>query len=114
MEQEKKRVRPTWAMVKSLEGEVAELKEKLRSQIEGTSMLVGDCDAWRDKYHELMNSAGATENDLRLLKERNNELTHKCNMQERELDEYKDMHRAALKEIEMLRSRSLWQRIMNK
>lgn len=46
-EQKKKRQsRPSWAMVN-------ELKAKLEEQIEGTSRLVKDCDAWREKYRAL-------------------------------------------------------------
>ena len=42
---EKKNVRPTWAMVRDLE-------RRLASQIDGTSMLVADCDGWRELYRE--------------------------------------------------------------
>ncbi len=54
MEEKKKRVRPTWAMVRALEAQVKTLQAKLDDQIDGTSMLVQDCDGWRDKYHVLL------------------------------------------------------------
>lgn len=54
MEEKKKRVRPTWALVRELEAEIADLQAKLDDQIDGTSMLVQDCDGWRDKYHALL------------------------------------------------------------
>ena len=55
MEQEKKkRERPTWAMVKDLQEKVSDLQKRLDSQIDGTHMLVADCDGWREKYHALL------------------------------------------------------------
>ena len=54
MEEKKKRVRPTWAMVRALEAQIKSLHAKLDDQIDGTSMLVQDCDGWRDKYHALL------------------------------------------------------------
>lgn len=44
---EKKNVRPTWAMVRDLE-------RRLASQIDGTSMLVADCDGWRELYRNAL------------------------------------------------------------
>lgn len=73
--EEKKRVRPTVAQVKKLSEELAsahervaslqdavlflehkleELEKKYEEQVSGTSVLVKDCDAWRDKYRALM------------------------------------------------------------
>jgi len=43
MEEKKKRWRPSLTAYR-------ELEKKLESQIEGTSQLVKDCDAWREKY----------------------------------------------------------------
>ena len=45
-QKKKRQSRPSWAMVN-------ELKAKLEEQIEGTSRLVKDCDAWREKYRAL-------------------------------------------------------------
>lgn len=46
MEEKKKRWRPSLTAYR-------ELEKKLAEQIEGTSQLVKDCDAWREKYREL-------------------------------------------------------------
>lgn len=43
MEEKKKRWRPSLTAYR-------ELEKKLADQIEGTSMLVRECDAWREKY----------------------------------------------------------------
>ena len=53
MEGKKKRWRPSLAAYR-------ELERKLESQIEGTSVLVADCDAWREKYRRLRNDHDAT------------------------------------------------------
>lgn len=40
--------------VEILRKELSDCEKKLESQIDGTSMLVKDCDAWREKYRELL------------------------------------------------------------
>ena len=51
---EQKKPRPTWAKINELEAKVKELQAKLDDQIDGTSMLVQDCDGWRDKFRALV------------------------------------------------------------
>jgi hypothetical protein len=64
MEEKKKRWRPSLTAYRELEKQMKNeqglhihfakecdrLKSELDSQIEGTSMLVRECDAWREKY----------------------------------------------------------------
>ena len=115
---EKKRTRPTWAMVRQLEAEVSELrdtnrflnelngksdaekdaiimdlKQKLDGQIEGTSRHVQDCDVWRDKFHALEKEIGVLKAEKELL--------------EVALDDRAD-------EVRRLKRRGLWSRILNK
>lgn len=66
MEEKKKRWRPSLTAYRELEKQMKNeqdlhihfakecdrLKSELDSQIEGTSQLVKDCDAWREKYRE--------------------------------------------------------------
>lgn len=52
--EEQKQQRPTWARIRELEAKVKDLQAKLDDQIDGTSMLVQDCDGWREKFHKLL------------------------------------------------------------
>lgn len=72
--------------------ETEELKQKLDSQIEGTSTIVAESDAWREKYRELKAKYDA------VLK--------------RAKDASADYNKAR-REVLWLRERNLWQRIMN-
>lgn len=78
MSEKKKRVRPTLAMVRELEAEieslrrcgVGEWRRMLDEQIEATSCLVRDCDAWRESYRELLRVANSSAAEVRRLRGR--------------------------------------------
>ena len=65
--EEKKRVRPTWAMVR-------ELEKKFSDQLDITSSLVADCNGWREKYRSVLADVKAAESVEKSLRQRNDEL----------------------------------------
>lgn len=97
--EEKKRVRPTWAMVR-------ELEEKLREQIDGTSRLVADCDGWRDKYRALL-----VECDK--VSDRNTELCKEIDRLREERNEAEFELESLRKQTERLEKRGLFARMLN-
>lgn len=129
-QEKKTRFRPTVTEYKALRQELEELKEKYRlqlvaderlagevkelrdelsrsvsrseleSQIEGTSMLVGDCDAWREKYAALEQSHVQLRDELERVKKQRDELSVRC-----------AAHETVIRE---LRSRSFLRRIFNR
>lgn len=106
--EEKKRWRPSLAEYRALQKEID-------GHMEDKSRLVADCDAWREKYHQLKkeydklncSDVGIAEKSNRLMEE---ELTRVRKQAE---DASKDYNNAR-REVLWLRNRSLWQRIINK
>ncbi len=139
---EKKRVRPTLGQVKELEAEIERLrllnnvdgcydkkleaerdewKRKFEEQLEGTSVLVKDCDAWREKYRELnrkyeeqIEGTSKLVSDCDTWRENYRDL-------EKELSDVREAYAstgiqcAKLKEeLEALKSRGFWARLINR
>ena len=128
---EKKRVRPTLGQVRDLENEVSVLKEQVRllemangysaeeiehlfsykrmyeEQMDGTSVIVADCDAWREKYRKLKKESDTLQKSNSLMEE---ELKR---VRKRAEDATADYNRAR-REVLFLRSRGFWSRVFNK
>lgn len=112
--EKKKRFRPSVTEYKALQQEVALWRERcqrlsgdVESQVDGTSVLVGDCDAWREKYHVMMARCSALEKSNKLMedelsrvKEQRDQLASTCAA--REMD------------IRNLRSRGFFRRVFNR
>ena len=110
----KKHVRPTLAQMRELEA-------RLEDQIEGTSRLVRDCDLWRDKYivlkacydfrkmvqDELLENVIKKKEEISLMKEKQCVLQAKLELLEKESKQH-----AA--EVELLKNRGFWARLLNK
>lgn len=147
---EKRKSRPTWTMVRELEAEVARLRaltceslqQALDEQMDGTSAVVRDCDAWRDEYRSLLKEKEAVDaklseseasrvRDLKMLEQVRSEcektkdkmktLEQSNSLLEKELLRMKsaiDSKEAVLKEqkgrLERLESRGLFARILNR
>lgn len=120
MGETKKRVRPTWTQVRTLEAQLAE-------QIEGTSRLVKDCYLWREKYQKLfaeyMELKSATDDNdiIRSLRDKNTTLERSNDLVKTELDlreaKYKILEEALEErtaEVERLQSRGFWDRLFNR
>lgn len=151
-EEKKKRFRPTLTAYRALQNELEalkvnyenrcqdievlrsekkELSEKLEEQISGTSIIVADCDIWREKYRKLYDEFDEYKNnksnadvpkkcldELQAkydeLKKRYDDvcsrldvLTEEKNFIELDRDEHKE-------EVKRLMERGLWARILNR
>ena len=128
---EKKRIRPTLGQVRALESEVNELKEQVRllekangytadevrgmeeykrkfeEQLEGTSVLVKDCDAWREKYRSL-------DEECSVLKTSNDHMEKEQKRLNGKLQKAADRIHELETEIHVLKSRGFWARVFNK
>lgn len=97
--EKKKRWRPSLTAYRELQREIDE-------QIEAKSVLVADCDAWREKYHELAEKEEKTSRYLqKILQSDVSCSTYESVLNER--DEYRRMY-------EELRGRGFWARVLNK
>lgn len=99
MEENRKRVRPTWAKVRELEA-------KLADQIDGTSLLVKDCDEWREKFRKLK---GQNET----LEKSNKFLGYAMEKLRKEMDELEKKNDGLCDELYCLRERGFWARVFN-
>ena len=95
-----------------------ELKRQFEDQIEGTSRLVGDCDAWRDKYHQLEDKH---KEDCQKNHSECDTLDKSNKMMEDELARQRDANKRLsekntllYRENQFLKSRGLWGRVLNK
>lgn len=104
-----------------------QLKAELESQMDATSVLVADCDAWREKYRDLVDSVkkGDCNKVLRdhicALESENSTLGKSNKLIEEEIKRLReadvikeDAIRRMTKEMIFLKSRGLWDRIINK
>jgi chromosome segregation ATPase len=151
MAEKKKRVRPTLTQVRALQNELdalkvnyevkckdvevlrkekQELSDKLEEQINGTSTLVSDCDAWREKFRKLNDEFDEYKNnksnadvpkkcldELQVkydeLKKNHGDVCARLDAiteEKKEMEKDLDEHKA---EVLRLRMRGLWARIFN-
>lgn len=105
--EEKKKVRPTWTMVKNLEKKLAEAEETVHRQCV-------ELDAWREKYRELAaknaEAVGLKAKAVQRLEEAEAMLQ---NAKDRVI-ECNKITQQAKKECDRLRSRGLIARILNR
>lgn len=128
---ENKRVRPTVGQVRKLEDEISQLKEevsllekasgytaveimdmegykrKYEKQLEGTSALVAESDAWRDKYRMLVAKHKTLEASNKYLEDERTRLNNKLN---KALDRIHELET----ETFVLKTRGFWARVFNK
>lgn len=121
--------------VEILRKELSDCEKKLESQIDGTSMLVKDCDAWREKYRELLKmykeqidgtsrlvgDCDAWRDKYHTLIAENKTLEASNKHMEAELERVRDANQSLndlnderLAQIHELRSRGFWARIFNR
>lgn len=135
MEEKKKRVRATLTQVRALESELSEVREELRltclqnghlreelsairtgdvvpravldEQIEGTSRLVRDCDAWREKYQGLVakcrtleQSNGCLDDELVRMRSARDNAVRRC--------------QELMQEVRNIKNRGFWSRVFNR
>ena len=140
-----KRFRPSLGAYRALESEVSELKEQVRllekangytaedvrelevykhkyeEQLDGTSSLVKDCDAWREKYRELHKKyEEQIEGTSRLVSDCD-AWRENYRALEKELEGVRQSYYAAgtqcaklKEELEALKSRGFWARLLNR
>jgi len=102
----KKRSRPTWTQVRELEA-------RLESQVEGTSRLVAELNAWREKYRavsdgdKLLRERNALARSNTLMKEELDRLRERC-------DEYRSQNEGLSGRLRLLESRGFWSRLFNR
>ena len=139
MSEKKKRERPTWTMVRGLQAELDELRElnsrilserhigtaemndcigfyeeKLSDQIEGTSLLVQDCDGWRDKYRTLLARHGQDGFSQSHLQSLYSAMMDNVKQLGKELEAAREMASKYRDAFEELQCRGLIARIINK
>lgn len=83
------------------------LRKSLDEQIEGTSRLVGECDDWREKYRELKDKNTQIEKSNDYMEKELMRIRSEEKDGNAELDELR-------REVEYLRNRGFWARIINK
>lgn len=114
MEEKKKRWRPSLTAYR-------ELEKKLAEQIEGTSQLVKDCDAWREKYCELEKQVtglkawnGDSSDKISVLDQSNKLMEEELNRVRNQRDELQKVNQRNLAYIERMESRGWFARLLNK
>lgn len=121
MEEKKKRWRPSLTAYRELEA-------KLESQIDGTSQLVKDCDAWREKYRKLKVkfddehfASVHLHKEYNDLKAERDTLEKSNKLMEDELNRLRAINDKLSKkcvdrddQIEALKNRGFWARVFNK
>lgn len=114
MEEKKKRWRPSLTAYR-------ELEKKLESQIEGTSQLVKDCDAWLEKYCKLEKKLQEATDDFNDLNGDKKILEHSNKLMEDELKRVREANESLGKKcaelsnkLSELLSRGWFARLLNK
>jgi len=121
MEEKKKRWRPSLGAYRALEKEI-------EGHMEDKSLLVAECDAWREKYRALYESVSELSgviNDMkalkaslcegrRMLEESNKALRLEAENLHTSLGRAVTMIEDKDDEIDRLRSRGFWARVFNK
>lgn len=121
MEEKKKRWRPSLTAYRELEKQMKNeqdlhihfakecdrLKSELDSHIEGTSLLVKDCDAWREKYNDLKAERDTLEKSNKLMEEELNREKHTNK-------EFCETYHELKEKYDDLKSRGFWARVFNK
>ena len=121
MEEKKKRWRPSLTAYR-------ELERRLEEQIEGTSLIVQECDGWRRKYRELADSnrvlarcAGDPARIVGELREKNETLEKSNAFLDGEISRLRERCRWLEEEKERLshdlsalRERGFWARLLNR
>lgn len=102
----KKSSRPTWTQVRELEA-------RLESQIEGTSRLVAELNAWRERYRavsdgdRLLIERNALEKSNALMEAEIERLGERC-------DGYRVRNAELSDRLRLLESRGFWSRLFNR
>ncbi len=148
MEEKKKRIRPTVREVNELKAELSllradnakkseellllretikKLKAESEKHLDGTSSIVKECDAWREKYHSLLGSIKEDDDAFNALKVKFDDLTKKydncCDELEKvRKEKYLLDDKCALLQSDLddvsaelitMKSRSFWKRLFN-
>lgn len=100
----RKRVRPNWGDVRSLEAEIGRLKSELAQGMDALHDRCVECDAWRDKYRALMDEFKALKKGAMALKE-------ELHCKNADISSLRRVADERLKELLSLRERTFWQRV---
>ena len=123
---EKKRVRPTVGQVRALEAKVSELEKfirentdealrrKFEEQLDGTSMLVRECDGWRDIYREKCKELDVASKRLTTLTNDISKLREELETEKKLRQKATEDYQTARNEVVRIKGRNLWQRILNR
>lgn len=100
----RKRVRPNWGDVRSLEAEISRLKSELAQGVDALHDRCVECDAWRDKYSALMD-------EFKTLKKGATALKEELHCKNADISSLRRVADERLKELLSLRERTFWQRL---
>lgn len=100
----RKRVRPNWGDVRSLEAEIGRLKSELAQGMDALHDKCVECDAWRDKYLALRD-------EFKTLKKGAMALKEELHCKNADISALKRVADERLKELLSLRERTFWQRL---